>query len=487
MALKLVSESIQEVFGGDIDSFLKDEEIVFGDINGLVDQQFHRLSILEQEVLYWLAIEREAVPLEVIRENSTRPVSKGIFFEVVASLQRRSMIETRGSTFLTLQPVVMEYVTASLVRRAITDFYKELDVESGDVWMNFALTKAQTKEYVRDSQIRLILAPIDKLLLLSLGREAIEQKLKMKLSALRQIHPQPRSYLAGNALNLLIHLRSDLRGFDFSRLTIRQAYLQNAVLPEVDFSSAHFMASVFTNSFGNILSVAFSSGGNLLAAGTATGEIWVYQSSTGKLLQTFREHRDAVWSLHFHSNGHILVSSSDDQTIRIWDVHSGSCHKTLKDHTNRVRSAVLSPDGKLLASGSDDQTVRLWDSHTGKCSSILSGHSDRIWSVAFSPNGQTLATGGTDRTIRLWDINKGICQNILQGHTSWVWSVTFSPDGRTLASASEDRTVRLWDVTSGHCLKVLEGHQHEVRSVCFNPDGDTLASASEDQTVRLGM
>ena len=145
LALKLVSESIQEVFGGDIDSFLKDEEIVFGDINGLVDQQFHRLSILEQEVLYWLAIEREAVPLEVIRENSTRPVSKGIFFEVVASLQRRSMIETRGSTFLTLQPVVMEYVTASLVRRAITDFYKELDVESGDVWMNFALTKAQTR------------------------------------------------------------------------------------------------------------------------------------------------------------------------------------------------------------------------------------------------------------------------------------------------------------------------------------------------------
>ena len=92
LALKLVAVSIQEVFAGAIETFLKDEEIVFGDINRLVDQQFHRLSTLEQEVLYWLAIEREAVPLEEIREDLTRPASKGIFVEVIASLLRRSLI-----------------------------------------------------------------------------------------------------------------------------------------------------------------------------------------------------------------------------------------------------------------------------------------------------------------------------------------------------------------------------------------------------------
>jgi WD40 repeat protein/transcriptional regulator with XRE-family HTH domain len=485
LALKLVSESIEEVFGGAIESFLKDEEIAFGDINALVDEQFRRLSILEQEVLYWLAIEREAVPLEEIRDNFAHPVPKGIFVEVIASLRRRSLIETRGATFFTLQPVIMEYVTIRLVQRATRDFHKEPDAESSDVWMNFALTKAQTKEYVRESQLRLILAPVVKQLLHSLGREALEHSLKLKLSVLRQIHPQPEGYLAGNILNLLIHLRADLPRFDFSHLIIRQAYLQNVVLPGVNFSHAHFVASVFTNAFGNILSVAFSSDGNLLAAGTATGEISIYQASTGKLLQTFKEHRDAVWSLDFHPQGHILISSSDDQTIRIWDVHSGSCRKTLHDHTNRVRSAVLSPDGKTLASGSDDHAVRLWNSQTGECLKTLSGHSDRIWSVAFSPDGCTLATGSTDQTIRLWDINSDRCPKILQGHTSWVWSVIFSPDGCTLASASEDRTVRLWDVTTGDCLKVLEGHRYEVRAVCFNPDGDTLASASEDQTIRL--
>ncbi len=72
LALKLVSEVIQDVFNGDIDSFLNEEEIVFGDINNLVNEQFHRLSVPEREILYWLAIEREPLALENLREDLTR-------------------------------------------------------------------------------------------------------------------------------------------------------------------------------------------------------------------------------------------------------------------------------------------------------------------------------------------------------------------------------------------------------------------------------
>src|SRR5215467_14900231 len=64
LALKLVSEPIQEVFGGDIGAFLQDGEAAFGDIHDLLEQQFQRLSIQEQEVLYWLAIQRESTSLD---------------------------------------------------------------------------------------------------------------------------------------------------------------------------------------------------------------------------------------------------------------------------------------------------------------------------------------------------------------------------------------------------------------------------------------
>src|SRR5437588_5132380 len=50
LALKLIAEPIREVFGGNIDSFLRGGETVFGDVYSLLDRQFHRLSDLEQEV-----------------------------------------------------------------------------------------------------------------------------------------------------------------------------------------------------------------------------------------------------------------------------------------------------------------------------------------------------------------------------------------------------------------------------------------------------
>src|SRR5581483_6824718 len=185
LALKLVSESIQDVFNGNIDKFLDDneEEVVFGDINDLIHEQFHRLSVLEQEILYWLAIEREPIKLENVSEDLTNQISKGILLEVIASLRRRSMIETRGSTFLTLQPVIMEYTTTDLVKRAYKELTREFDAERGGVWIDFAFMKAQTKDYVRDSQKRLILGAITELLLTTLRREDIEQKFKKMLSA----------------------------------------------------------------------------------------------------------------------------------------------------------------------------------------------------------------------------------------------------------------------------------------------------------------
>ena len=526
LALKLISESIEGIFGGNIARFLEEEEIAFGDINDFLDQQFQRLSIPEQEILYWLAIEREAASLENIRENFVRPMSKGTLLEALDSLQRRSLVETRGPAQFTLQPVILEYVTNSLTKQAYDEFTGRAE-SPVKVWLNYALMKAQTKDYVRDSQVRLILGPVAEQLLDTVGKEGIEQKLRSWLSTQRQMQPRQRNYLTGNALNLLIHLHYDLRGSDFSSVVIRQAYLQNVALPNVNFTNAHFEAPVFTNTFGNVHTVAFSPNGELLATGTANGDIWIYQVPTGTPLLTCHGHTDGVWSTTFSFDGHILASSSDDQTIRLWDTRTGQCLKilhghtnrvwsiafssdgrilasgstdhtirlwdvsighsikTLQDHTDAVRLVAFSPNGKVLASSSDDQTVRLWDVRTAQCIKVLRGHTNRVWSVAFSFNGQILASGSEDQTVRLWDADSGLCLKVLQNHAQGIRSVAFSSDRQILASGGDDQAVRLWDVGTGYCLKTLQGYTSRIRSIAFSPDGYTLVSAGEDQTIRI--
>jgi WD40 repeat protein/transcriptional regulator with XRE-family HTH domain len=481
LALKLVSESIKELFGGDIASFLSKGETAFGDINGLLDEQWHRLLPQEQEVLYWLAIEREAVSVDALQENLVRPPAvKGALLETLDSLRRRFLIEPRGPTLFTLQPVIMEYVTNMLVRLACEEFV----VEKAGVWMNYALMKAQASDYVRETQKRLILAPVTQQLLLFFGLEEIEQKLRALLAMQRNGNHQQRNYVAGNALNLLIHASYDLRGADFSHLQIRQAYLQNADLPEVDFSYSQFANSVFTNTFGNVISVVFGPGGDLLATGTASGEIWLYQAPAGTPLRVFRGHTDGAWSVAFSPDGSVLASGSDDQSIRLWDIATGNCTRILQGHSNRVRSVAFSPDGQILASGSEDQTIRLWDVKTGDCLKTLMGHSERVWSISYSVDGSRLASASPDQTIRLWDMNTRECVGTLRGHTNWVRTVAFSPDGTMLASGGDDHTIRLWSAT-GELLETLKGHTNRVWSVAFSPDGQLLASGSEDCSVRL--
>src|SRR5205807_7397113 len=125
------------------------------------------------------------------------------------------------------------------------------------------------------------------------------QKGRDILAKQRQVHAQQPSYLAGNILNLLNYLHCDLRGFDFSHLVVRQAYLQDVMLPEVNFAHTHFKASMFTNTSGNILAVAYSPQGQLLAAGTTTGAIWIYDTPGGVPRLTCHGHTDGVWSLAF--------------------------------------------------------------------------------------------------------------------------------------------------------------------------------------------
>jgi WD40 repeat protein/transcriptional regulator with XRE-family HTH domain len=481
LALQLVSEPVQEVFGGNIARFLQEDVSAFEDVNDLLDQHFQRLSDEEQQIMYWLAIEREVVPLEELREDLAQLMAAGTLPDILDSLRRRSMIETRSSAHFTLQPVIMEYVTGRLVERAFQEFV----AETPGVWMSHALIKAKSKDYTRQSQERLLLAPLVQRLFSTIGKRAVEQRAKSLLAAQRQGDVQHPGYLAGNILNLLSYAKCSLRGFDFSHLTVRQASLLHVPLPEVNFAHAQFVETVFTSTLGNVYAVASSPQKNLLAVGTSTGDIWLYDVLRGTFLLTCHGHTDGVWGVAFSPDGRLLASGSDDQTVRLWESDTGRCLHLLQDHTNRVRSVAFSPDGKLLASGSDDATIRLWDAESGRSLNILQGHADRVWSVAFAPGGKLLASGSTDQTVRVWEIASGKCITVLQGHSNWVRSIAFHPGGGQLASASDDHTVRVWEVSSGRSLKTLHGHTNRVWSVTFSPDGQTIASGSEDQSVRL--
>src|SRR6185437_12091955 len=110
-------------------------------------------------------------------------------------------------------------------------------------------------------------------------------------------------------------------------------------------------------------------------------------------------HDREVMGVAFSPDGRLLATASSDGTARLWDPATGEHRRTL---TGEVSGVAFSPDGRLLATASD-QTARLWDPATGEHRRTLTGHDGAVAGVAFSPDGRLLATASLVGTARLWD------------------------------------------------------------------------------------
>jgi WD40 repeat protein len=100
--------------------------------------------------------------------------------------------------------------------------------------------------------------------------------------------------------------------------------------------------------------------GDMVAAGTETGEVVLYTGESGVNVSYLRGHEAPVRVLVCSGSGDIWLSGSDDGSLRVWAVAVEECLAVLEGHTSPIRSACLFPNGSLIASGSSDGTVRLW-------------------------------------------------------------------------------------------------------------------------------
>jgi WD40 repeat protein len=492
LALKIVAISIRDLFDGEIELFLQQDTLVFNGLRRLLDQQFDRLSGLEQSIMYWLAINREWTAIAELESDIVPAVSRASVLETLEALKWRSLIECKSGRY-TQQPVVMEYV----INRLCEQIGVELLTHQLILFTKFPLIKTTVKDYIRVSQERLILGVIgDRLRSKFNSLHGLEDHLRGILQALHRAAPFT-DYGGGNLINLCCYLKLDLTNYDFSGLTVWHGYFQQVNLHRVNFQNADLSKSVFVQTLESALSVAFSPEGECLATADTNGQIYLWDVTTGQPRFTLKGHRNWVWSVAFNPDGKTLASCSEDQTVRVWDRSTGACLNVLQGHTDWIWAVAFSPDGTRLVSCSDDRTVRLWDFVTGELLNTLQGHESRVCCVCFSPDGQLLASGSEDQTVRLWSVETGQPMAVLQGHTQCVAAVAFSPDGRILASSSHDQTIRLWSIPTGQMLRNLQGHTGRVLAIAFasarltealtgsEQTGYVLASSGDDQTIRL--
>ena len=485
LALKMVAETIIDLFGGETSQLLSEGIMIFGNIADLLAEQFARLSDQEQTVLYWLAIAREPVTIEELVALLVVPLSRVQVLEAIDSLCRRSMIELgQRPVSFTLQSVVLEFVTERLIAEATS----ELQHHRLDRLIQYGLTQAHAKEYVRQTQVRLLVAP----LLTSLQRlyqehNKVETQLLSLLDQLRGQAEASQGYGPANLVALLLLQQGHLRAVDLSHLAIRGSYLQGVEMQDTSLVNAILRDTIFTEALDAVWSVAISHNGLYWAAGSRCGDIRVWREGGQTLHLNWQAHTDHTHTLSFSPDERTLATGGWDGTIKLWETQSGTLRWTDR-HTDIIRKVAFSPNGCMIASGGDDEVVQIWDAASGKIVHTLAGHSDAVHSLSWSPDSSLLASGSFNNSIRVWQVqgsHPATCVKILSGHSNWVFALAFSPDGTQLVSASWDRTVKLWEVASGRLLQTLTGHTDRLYAVLWSSDGRTIASAGLDNTILL--
>lgn len=515
LALNLVAQAITDFYGGVVDDFLVDETPIFDDIRDVLRQQIEHLSQLERDIMVWLTVARRPLKLPELRACLLAPVRSHAILQALRSLQRRSLLEKTGDGF-TLQNVIIEYLTERLVDEIVTEISHAAPVSID----RFTLLEAQAHDYVRQTQLRMLLAPVAERLLFAFDREQVGTVLRDLLARLRSMGIRRPGYAAGNLLDLMLYMDIPPADYDFSQLCVWQASLHGHAVGAVNFAGADLAQTVFDSSFGIVWAVAASSDGQLVAAGTADGRITLWHAHTARLLMSWSAHASTIYTLDFSPDGLVLASGGADGVIYLWDIppewrspentapgvlasddHVPNLRGVLRGHTAAVQqvlfravSATPTP-GWVLASAGDDMTIRLWEPATGATVATLRGHRDFVTCLALSPNGRWLASGsrGTtdqERVVCLWDIANGRLLHTFP-HGAWVNTVGFSSDGQWLASGDQAGVLRLWHLAhpDGDVIPsqeiTLTGHEDAIQSLAFSPDSLVLASAGSDRTVRL--
>src|SRR6266567_2725817 len=225
LALKIVPQAVCDLFSGEIDRFLHEGELIFNGIRPVLRQQVGRLSPLEHLLLTWLAVLREWTPLDTLSQVLHPRVLRAQLLEALETLRRRSLLERGQQASFSLQSVVMEYLTDVLGER----LSEEIVLGDPELLRRVALEQALAKDYVRQTQVRLLVHPLLARLRSELGADSlVEEYLLRLLAQFRGEDAAAQGYGPANVITLL----TALRGQDLSRLSIRGASLQGVELQD---------------------------------------------------------------------------------------------------------------------------------------------------------------------------------------------------------------------------------------------------------------
>ena len=189
----------------------------------------------------------------------------------------------------------------------------------------------------------------------------------------------------------------------------------------------------------------------------ADGEyIFVYDSTTGKVLHRLAGHEARVNSLAFSPDSRYLASGGADEMIIVWDIATGKESFRLIPKQRTTTCLTYSIDGKMLYAFGTDGKLQCFDTSSRKLKwETTSVTKKGLQSLTFSKNNQIVVGSGLSGVIQIWDADTGAEKFRRQVHVDTITSIVNMRKINVLTSLSEGGDCRLWDVMASRAVRKL--------------------------------
>ncbi|XP_011307856.1 WD repeat-containing protein 18 [Fopius arisanus] len=239
---------------------------------------------------------------------------------------------------------------------------------------------------------------------------------------------------------------------------------------------------------GKVSALSCTSCGTYISA-AVDEKVFIWQTSTGKLLKTLARHYQAVTCLKFSSDGSHLATAGQDGLVFIYsvarvinDYQEARPLHGFSDHTLGVKGIYFGAFGARcrIVTVSLDRTARIYDANSGV--QLLTLIFDvPLTSVCLDKRECSMFVGCINGHIRQFDLRnpprgrehhvpgdkeeKGI---FFKGHTSSVNNLSVSIDCITLLSGSADGNVNIWNIPSCQVIRSIQ-HKGGITNALFVP------------------
>jgi WD40 repeat protein len=230
-----------------------------------------------------------------------------------------------------------------------------------------------------------------------------------------------------------------------------------------------------------VKSMAFRPGNETLALGQTGGTVRFVSLGTGEEIEIRLSDGDLL-ALAYSEEGELLAAGGQDGTIAVWDATTQRLVCRWLAHPYGVHGLAFDPWGEWLASGGWTDGPSLWDYRTGR---QLMGIGDRALpngffntrSLAVTRSPPRLACAG-EHGLSLCELSPPIGQWRRGIGTTQVEKTVFDASGERFATLSHDFAIRVWRTASGERTATLAFPPSEFldhAALAFSPSGKSIA------------